>query len=60
MTILFMSLSIMHVVQPLTKTSTICRIRSIICLNLPSFSGGFNPWGTPNKRKSSDVCLFSH
>ncbi|KAM7504070.1 hypothetical protein LguiB_002974 [Lonicera macranthoides] len=26
-------------------------IRSIICLNLPSFSGGFNPWGTPNRKK---------
>jgi diacylglycerol kinase (ATP) len=26
-------------------------IRSIICLNLPSFSGGFNPWGTPNPKK---------
>ncbi|XP_059449376.1 diacylglycerol kinase 5 [Corylus avellana] len=23
-------------------------IRSIICLNLPSFSGGLNPWGTPS------------
>ncbi|OIW15520.1 hypothetical protein TanjilG_27371 [Lupinus angustifolius] len=29
-------------------------IRSIICLNLPSFSGGFNPWGTPNKDKQRD------
>ncbi|XP_047338450.1 diacylglycerol kinase 5-like [Impatiens glandulifera] len=27
-------------------------IRSIVCLNLPSFSGGFNPWGTPNQKKS--------
>ncbi|XP_057526523.1 diacylglycerol kinase 5 isoform X3 [Amaranthus tricolor] len=26
-------------------------IRSIVCLNLPSFSGGLNPWGTPNKNK---------
>jgi len=26
-------------------------IRSIVCLNLPSFSGGLNPWGTPSKRK---------
>ncbi|XP_059662588.1 diacylglycerol kinase 5-like isoform X2 [Cornus florida] len=25
--------------------------RSIVCLNLPSFSGGFNPWGTPNRKK---------
>ncbi|XP_078175485.1 diacylglycerol kinase 1-like isoform X5 [Carex rostrata] len=24
-------------------------IQSIICLNLPSFSGGFNPWGVPSK-----------
>ncbi|CAA6658401.1 unnamed protein product [Spirodela intermedia] len=29
-------------------------IRSIICLNLPSFSGGFNPWGTPDNRKKRD------
>ncbi|XAR56598.1 Diacylglycerol kinase, partial [Bertholletia excelsa] len=26
-------------------------IRSIVCLNLPSFSGGFNPWGMPNTKK---------
>ncbi|MED6145612.1 Diacylglycerol kinase 5 [Stylosanthes scabra] len=26
-------------------------IRSIVCLNLPSFSGGLNPWGTPNQKK---------
>ncbi|KAL3322713.1 hypothetical protein AABB24_040017 [Solanum stoloniferum] len=26
-------------------------IRSIVCLNLPSFSGGLNPWGRPNKQK---------
>ncbi|XP_030462380.1 diacylglycerol kinase 5-like [Syzygium oleosum] len=24
-------------------------IRSIICLNLPSFSGGLNPWGRPRR-----------
>ncbi|XP_074577043.1 diacylglycerol kinase 1-like [Curcuma longa] len=29
-------------------------IRSIICLNLPSFSGGLNPWGTPNQKKTRD------
>ncbi|XP_078436748.1 diacylglycerol kinase 5-like [Wolffia australiana] len=29
-------------------------IRSIICLNLPSFSGGLNPWGTPNPKKRRD------
>ncbi|KAJ1379396.1 NAD kinase/diacylglycerol kinase-like domain superfamily [Sesbania bispinosa] len=29
------------------------RIRSIVCLNLPSFSGGLNPWGKPNKKKST-------
>ncbi|KAK9284958.1 hypothetical protein L1049_024140 [Liquidambar formosana] len=29
-------------------------IRSIICLNLPSFSGGLNPWGTPNSKKQRD------
>ncbi|KAJ4729912.1 diacylglycerol kinase [Melia azedarach] len=29
-------------------------IRSIVCLNLPSFSGGLNPWGTPNSRKVRD------
>ncbi|KAL1345800.1 hypothetical protein HN51_019494 [Arachis hypogaea] len=26
-------------------------IRSIVCLNLPSFSGGLNPWGTPTRRQ---------
>nr|XP_027191667.1 diacylglycerol kinase 5-like isoform X2 [Cicer arietinum] len=29
-------------------------IRSIVCLNLPSFSGGLNPWGTPSRRKLRD------
>ncbi|XXG59500.1 hypothetical protein AAC387_Pa04g1574 [Persea americana] len=29
-------------------------IRSIICLNLPSFSGGLNPWGTPNQKKAQE------
>ncbi|KAK9092294.1 hypothetical protein Syun_027205 [Stephania yunnanensis] len=29
-------------------------IRSIVCLNLPSFSGGLNPWGTPNRKKEQD------
>ncbi|CAA0816103.1 Diacylglycerol kinase 5 [Striga hermonthica] len=29
-------------------------IRSIVCLNLPSFSGGLNPWGTPNIHKRRD------
>lgn len=29
-------------------------IRSIVCLNLPSFSGGLNPWGTPNGKKLRD------
>ncbi|XP_030513162.2 diacylglycerol kinase 5-like [Rhodamnia argentea] len=32
-------------------------IRSIVCLNLPSFSGGLNPWGTPNSTKRSDRAL---
>lgn len=26
-------------------------IRSIVCLNLPSFSGGLDPWGTPCRKK---------
>ncbi|KAL8505987.1 hypothetical protein ACS0TY_017008 [Phlomoides rotata] len=26
-------------------------IRSIVCLNLPSFSGGLNPWGRPSRQK---------
>ncbi|KAI3673755.1 hypothetical protein L6452_39885 [Arctium lappa] len=26
-------------------------IRSIICLNLPSFSGGLNPWGIPSRKR---------
>ncbi|XP_038906007.1 diacylglycerol kinase 5-like isoform X1 [Benincasa hispida] len=29
-------------------------IRSIICLNLPSFSGGLDPWGDPSKNKLRD------
>eukprot|EP00250_Pteridium_aquilinum_P016023 c22899_g1_i2 orf=185-1672(-) len=29
-------------------------IRSIVLLNLPSFSGGRNPWGTPNSEKTSE------
>jgi len=32
-----------------------CSIRSIVCLNLPSFSGGLNPWGTPGTRRAADV-----
>lgn len=35
-----------------------CSIRSIICLNLPSFSGGLNPWGTPSSFKRRDVCTL--
>ncbi|XVF18482.1 hypothetical protein REPUB_Repub11eG0025400 [Reevesia pubescens] len=31
-------------------------IGSIVCLNLPSFSGGFNPWGKPYRKKFHDVC----
>ncbi|RZB83582.1 Diacylglycerol kinase 5, partial [Glycine soja] len=31
--------------------------RSIVCLNLPSFSGGLNPWGTPNRMKRRDRWL---
>lgn len=34
-------------------------IRSIVCLNLPSFSGGLNPWGTPDKKKQRDVGFSS-
>ncbi|XVE49835.1 hypothetical protein DITRI_Ditri01bG0114000 [Diplodiscus trichospermus] len=29
-------------------------IRSIVSFNLPSFSGGLNPWGTPSGRKLRD------
>ncbi|XP_050205537.1 diacylglycerol kinase 5-like [Mercurialis annua] len=37
------------------KDLTIPRsIRSIVCLNLPSFSGGLSPWGTPNNKKQRD------
>ncbi|KAJ9550492.1 hypothetical protein OSB04_014537 [Centaurea solstitialis] len=44
-------------------------MRSIICLNLPSFAGGLNPWGAPNRKKSRDVgttlqslstCTYTH
>ncbi|KAL5548048.1 hypothetical protein UlMin_003279 [Ulmus minor] len=34
-------------------------IRSIVCLNLPSFSGGLNPWGRPTGRKVRDRDLTS-
>ncbi|KAG1368205.1 Diacylglycerol kinase 5 [Cocos nucifera] len=34
-------------------------IRSIVCLNLPSFSGGLNPWGTPSTKKQRDRDLTS-
>ncbi|GKC31882.1 diacylglycerol kinase 5-like protein [Tanacetum coccineum] len=34
-------------------------IRSIICLNLPSFSGGLDPWGTPSRR-GLRVVSFCH
>ena len=37
-------------------------IRSIICLNLPSFSGGLNPWGMPRRNAlrnvSSDLSFY--
>ncbi|KAG9146091.1 hypothetical protein Leryth_026263 [Lithospermum erythrorhizon] len=29
-------------------------IRSVVCLNLPSYSGGLNPWGTPNKNRRNE------
>ncbi|KAK0600963.1 hypothetical protein LWI29_019982 [Acer saccharum] len=29
-------------------------IRSIVCLNLPSFSGGLDPWGKPYRKKLRD------
>ncbi|KAJ4754514.1 Diacylglycerol kinase [Rhynchospora pubera] len=29
-------------------------IRSVVCLNLPSFSGGLNPWGTPDNKKQRE------
>lgn len=32
-------------------------IRSIVCLNLPSFSGGLNPWGKPFRKKLLDKGL---
>ncbi|KDP24202.1 hypothetical protein JCGZ_25859 [Jatropha curcas] len=32
-------------------------IRSIVCLNLPSFSGGLSPWGTPNSKKQHERSL---
>ncbi|KAJ4831357.1 Diacylglycerol kinase 5 [Turnera subulata] len=34
-------------------------IRSIVCLNLPSFSGGLNPWGTPGGKKLRDAKVKS-
>jgi len=35
-------------------------IRSIVCLNLPSFSGGLDPWGKPNRKKSIYVSAKFH
>ncbi|KAI9086785.1 hypothetical protein K1719_031379 [Acacia pycnantha] len=32
-------------------------IRSIVCLNLPSFSGGLNPWGMPNGKRRHEKRL---
>ncbi|KAJ4726218.1 Diacylglycerol kinase [Melia azedarach] len=29
-------------------------IRSIVCLNLPSFSGGLDPWGKPFRKKTRE------
>lgn len=40
-------------------TTASCSIRSIVCLNLPSFSGGLNPWGTPGTRKVEEVSLHA-
>lgn len=37
--------------------SLLSSVRSIVCLNLPSFSGGLNPWGTPNNNKRRYVCI---
>ena len=36
----------------------ISSIRSIVCLNLPSFSGGLNPWGTPSRRQKRHVNII--
>ncbi|GKV15852.1 hypothetical protein SLEP1_g26596 [Rubroshorea leprosula] len=33
-------------------------IRSIVCLNLPSFSGGLDPWGKPYSQKYRDVSPY--
>ncbi|KAJ0017801.1 hypothetical protein Pint_11760 [Pistacia integerrima] len=32
-------------------------IRSIVCLNLPSFSGGLDPWGKPLRKKIRGLVL---
>ncbi|EFJ06602.1 hypothetical protein SELMODRAFT_135099 [Selaginella moellendorffii] len=37
---------------PWKKLPISSSIRSLVLLNLPSFSGGLDPWGTPNDRKS--------
>ncbi|MCO5572957.1 hypothetical protein L7F22_026719 [Adiantum nelumboides] len=42
-----------HSEQVWKKLKVSKSIRSIVMLNLPSFSGGLNPWGTPNNDKSS-------
>lgn len=48
---LVISMSYVHVLN----CSFTFSIRSIVCLNLPSFSGGLNPWGTPNQKKARYV-----
>ncbi|PON92387.1 Diacylglycerol kinase [Trema orientale] len=48
---------VMIMKKPGQKWEELCipnSIRSIVCLNLPSFSGGLNPWGTPNRNKKRD------
>ncbi|KAL6329426.1 hypothetical protein AAG906_018065 [Vitis piasezkii] len=33
-------------------------IRSIVCLNMPSFPGGLDPWGKPNFRRKKEMMNF--
>ncbi|XP_034700961.1 diacylglycerol kinase 5-like [Vitis riparia] len=36
------------------KTTYCSCIRSIVCLNMPSFPGGLDPWGKPNFRRKKE------
>jgi Diacylglycerol kinase accessory domain len=58
--VLYISLVFLHIyiILILEDTVLMCSIRSIVCLNLPSFSGGLNPWGAPDNKKQREVSSY--